>query len=319
MALSEFGIIERFFAQQTCKNSNIRLGIGDDCALLSVPEGYELAVTTDTMVENVHFFAGTDPEKLGHKLLAVNLSDLASMGAQPVAVTLALTLPKVEERWLTAFSKGFFQLANKYSVDLIGGDTTSGPLTMTLQAMGLVPAGLALKRSTARPGDLIYLTGNLGNAGLGLKIKQGYSCTDAHDMTGRFHQPEPRINVGLSLRSIASACIDISDGLASDLGHLIQASKTGAGIVWDKLPLSSAVIKYIQTTGDWEMPLAAGDDYELCFTLPPEKKALFESLSACLECTCNIIGEIESSPGLRLYKDNKTEALQAKGFEHFKK
>ena len=318
MAISEFGLIERFFNQQTCKNSNIRLGIGDDCALLSVPDGYELAVTTDTMVENVHFFAGTDPEKLGYKLLAVNLSDLASMGAQPVAVTLALTLPKVDESWLTAFSKGFFQLANKYSVDLIGGDTTSGPLTMTLQAMGLVPAGLALKRSGAKPGDLIYLTGNPGNAGLGLKIEQGYRCTNAYVMTRQFHQPEPRINVGLSLRSIATACIDISDGLASDLGHILQASNKGASIAWDKLPLSSEVIKYIQTTGDWQMPLTAGDDYELCFTVPPEKKALFESLSACLECTSNTIGEIQDRPGLRLYKDNKTETLKAKGFEHFK-
>jgi len=158
MPLSEFALIQRFFTQQRVKNPSTHLGIGDDCALLSIPEGFELAVTADTMVENVHFFAGTDPELLGYKLLAVNLSDLAAMGAKPVSVTLALTLPKVDENWLTAFASGFLKLAERYSVDLIGGDTTSGPLTLTVQAMGLVPKGQALRRSAATPGDFIYMT-----------------------------------------------------------------------------------------------------------------------------------------------------------------
>ncbi len=174
MSLTEFSLIQRFFTQQRVKNPLTDLGIGDDCALLSVPDGYQLAITTDTMVENVHFFADADPEQLGHKLLAVNLSDLASMGAQPLSVTLALTLPKVDEVWLAAFSKGFLSLAEQHSVDLIGGDTTSGPLTLTVQALGLVPKGKALRRSTAQVGDYIYLTGGIGDAGLGLKIKQGY-------------------------------------------------------------------------------------------------------------------------------------------------
>jgi thiamine-monophosphate kinase len=184
MALSEFNLIERFFCQQRVKNPSTQLGIGDDCALLTLPSGYQLAVTTDTMVENVHFFAGTDPAQLGHKLLAVNLSDLASMGAKPVSVSLALTLPTVNEDWLAAFAQGFLDLANRYHVDLIGGDTTAGPLTLTVHALGLVPQGKALTRSAAKVGDFIYVTGSLGDAGLGLKIKQGYVCHQLSQSTG---------------------------------------------------------------------------------------------------------------------------------------
>ena len=255
MPVSEFALIQRFFTQQPVKNPSTRLGIGDDCALLAVPEGFELAITTDTMVENVHFFAGTDPELLGHKLLAVNLSDLAAMGAKPVSVTLALTLPKVDETWLTAFAKGFLNLAERYSVDLIGGDTTSGPLTLTVQAMGLVPKGQALRRSAARPGDFIYMTGCLGDAGLGLKIKQGYNCADSDAALTRFNRPEPQIGAGLALIGIANACIDISDGLAGDLGHILEQSRVGACLDWEALPLSKAVLAYINDTGDWSMPL----------------------------------------------------------------
>ena len=310
MPISEFALIQRFFTRQTVKNPSTSLSIGDDCALLSLPDGYELAVTTDTMVENVHFFAGTDPELLGHKLLAVNLSDLASMGAKPVSVTLALTLPKVDENWLTAFSKGFLGLAERYSVDLIGGDTTSGPLTLTVQAMGLVPRGKALMRSTARPGDLIYLTGSLGDAGLGLKIKQGYHCANPDAALKRFNQPEPQIETGLALIGIANACIDVSDGLAGDLGHILEQSSVGACLVWDALPLSDAVLSYINDTGDWSMPLTAGDDYELCFTVCPEKVAQ-------LPGNCKKIGVIESTQGLRLNKSGNIQTLKVKGYEHF--
>src|SRR5512137_854325 len=295
MPISEFALIKRFFTQQTVKNSSTRLSIGDDCALLSLPDGYELAVTTDTMVENVHFFAGTCPEQLGHKLLAVNLSDLASMGAKPVSVTLALTLPKVDEKWLTAFAKGFLSLAERYSVDLIGGDTTSGPLTLTVQAMGLVPRGKALMRSSAKAGDFIYLTGSLGDAGLGLKISQDYQCADPEAALKRFHQPDPQIDAGLALIGIANACIDVSDGLAGDLSHILQQSNVGACLDWDALPLSDAVHAYINDTGDWSMPLTAGDDYELCFTVSPEK-------AAQLIINCRKIGVIESMSGLRLHK-----------------
>ena len=318
VTISEFGVIERYFAQQACSNSVSRLGIGDDCALLSIPDGYELAVTTDTMVENVHFFQGANPEWLGYKLLAVNMSDLASMGAKPVTVTLALTLPDVNETWLNSFSRGFLQLAKQYSVDLIGGDTTSGPLTLTVQAMGLIPKGKALRRSSARPGDLIYLTGNLGDAGLGLKILQGYCSDGSEQVLSRFHKPMPRVTAGLFLLSVANACIDLSDGLVSDLGHILTASHVGACVEWNCLPFSSAVTGYIEITGDWEMPLVAGDDYELCFTVAPEKEIHFEGSLDKLDCSCRKIGVIETEPGLRLNKSGKTESLTIKGFEHFR-
>ncbi|MGJ0429379.1 thiamine-phosphate kinase [Methylobacter sp.] len=310
MQSSEFALIRRFFTDQPVKNPTTRLGVGDDCALMAIPEGYELAITTDTMVENVHFFAGTDPEQLGHKLLAVNLSDLASMGARPVSVTLALTLPKVDEDWLAAFAKGFLALAERYSVDLIGGDTTSGPLTLTVQAMGLVPRGQALTRSLAKPGDFIYMTGRLGDAGLGLKIKQGYDCANPDEALKRFNKPDPACELGQALIGIANSCIDLSDGLAGDLGHILEQSNVGACLDWDDLPLSPAVLSYIRDTGDWQMPLSAGDDYELCFTVSPDKAGL-------LPIGCRKIGVIEPQPGLRLNKSGNIQALRVKSFEHF--
>jgi thiamine-monophosphate kinase len=310
MPVSEFALIQRFFTKQQVKNPSTRLGIGDDCALMSIPEGFELAITTDTMVENVHFFAGADPELLGHKLLAVNLSDLAAMGAKPISVTLALTLPKVDEAWLTAFAKGLLNLAERYSVDLIGGDTTSGPLTLTVQAMGLVQQGKALTRSAAQPGDVIYMTGCLGDAGLGLKIKQGYSCADSEAALARFNRPEPQTGAGQALIGIANACIDLSDGLAGDLGHILEQSGVGACLDWEALPLSKAVLAYINDTGDWSMPLTAGDDYELCFTVSPEQ-------AEQLPIPATKIGIIESQPGLRLNKSGNVIPLEVKGFEHF--
>jgi len=356
MPISEFALIQRFFTQQTIKNSSTRLSIGDDCALLSLPDGYELAMTTDTMVENVHFFAGTRPEQLGHKLLAVNLSDLASMGAKPLSVMLALTLPKVDEQWLTAFAKGFLNLAERYSVDLIGGDTTSGPLTLTVQAMGLVPKGKALMRSTAKPGDFIYVTGSLGDAGLGLKIIRGYNSVNPEAAYTRFHQPDPRIEAGQALIGLANACIDVSDGLAGDLGHILVQSNVGACLDWDALPLSDAVLAYINDTGDWSMPLTAGDDYELCFTISPEKAAQLIKSRTDTDCgfclplppgegsfypplpmgegrgeglqknanrnrpqyiNCRKIGVIESTPGLRLHRSGNIQPFNSKGYEHF--
>jgi thiamine-monophosphate kinase len=315
VALTEFGLIERFFTRPAHFNDCTRLGVGDDCALLSIPPGFELAVTTDTMVENVHFFAGTEPEALGHKLLAVNLSDLASMGAKPVAATLALTLPHVDEQWLTAFSRGFWNLAKRYGTDLIGGDTTQGPLTLTVQAMGLVPAGKALRRNAAQPGDSIYLTGRLGDAGLGLKIMQGYHCSDGAGALQRFHRPDPHIETGLAIAEYANACIDISDGLASDLGHILRQSNAGACIDWDNLPLSATVREYIENTGDWTLPLLAGDDYELCFTVAENKRLELERRAATLGLRC--IGRIDTAQGLRLHKDGKTMQFNAKGYEHF--
>ena len=310
MAVAEFDLIKRYFGTQALRHPFNQLGIGDDCALLSVPPGCQLAVTTDTMVENVHFFADADPALLGHKLLAVNLSDLAAMGAQPFAVTLALTLPRVDESWLQAFSEGFLNLAGQHQLDLIGGDTTSGPLTLTVQALGVTPEGAALLRSTARVGDLVYVTGQIGNAGLGLKINQGYVCLHPEQALSCFNQPQPRIAQGFALRGIASACIDISDGLAADLGHILEKSGVGACLQWEKLPLSTEVQHYVAESGDWRLPLIAGDDYELCFTV---SAASVNNLPA----GCYCVGMIEAEPGLRIERGGQSEILAVKGFEHF--
>ncbi|WP_198246264.1 thiamine-phosphate kinase [methane-oxidizing endosymbiont of Gigantopelta aegis] len=309
MSAAEFDLIARFF-DWPAKHKLNRLSVGDDCALCCVPAGHELAVTTDTMVAGVHFFETVKPAFLGHKLLAVNLSDLASMGAEPFAVTLALTLPRVDEDWLADFSAGLRQLAERYSVDLIGGDTTSGPLTLTLQAMGIVPEGLALRRDGAQPGDLIYVTGTLGGGGLGLKIAQGYQSILPEMALQRFHCPEPQLKHGLALRGIASACIDISDGLAQDLGHILAKSNVGACLDWEQIPLSASVRDYIEQTGDWQLPISGGDDYQLCFTVPPEKQHQ-------LTTDYTRIGVIEAQPGLRINRQGKAQTIQAKGYEHF--
>ena len=310
MALSEFDLIKHYFSIYPPQHAYNQLGIGDDCALINIPSDCQLAVTTDTMVENVHFFADVDPESLGHKLLAVNLSDLAAMGAEPFAVTLALTLPKADNDWLSAFSKGFLNLAQQHHVDLIGGDTTAGALTLTVQAMGTVPHGKALLRSTAQVGDLIYVTGNLGSAGLGLKIKQGYHCLYPSEPLRCLLKPQPRISQGLALRDFAHACIDISDGLVSDLGHIVNKSGVGACINFDSLPISDAVRDYMQQTNDYLLPLTAGDDYELCFTIP----AIYQSY---LPTECVQIGLIESQSGIRLNRSGTLETLRVKGYEHF--
>jgi len=312
MPVSEFGLIKQFFTRPA-QNRCTRLSVGDDCALLSVPEGYELAITTDTMVENVHFFPDVNPEQLAYKLLAVNLSDLASMGAEPIAVTLALTLPRVDDAWLLAFSKGLFALAGQYGVDLVGGDTTLGSLTLSIQAMGLVKKGKALKRSGAKAGDLICVTGSLGDAALGLKIKQGYNSDYASDALHRFNMPSPKVEQGLLLQGVANACIDISDGLAADLGHILESSQLGALLNYSDLPLSKGVKDYIKKQDEPFFPLSAGEDYQLCFTISPEKM-----MRLSMEYTC--IGVIEQQQGLRL-KHQSGEILDFKtqGYDHFKK
>ena len=312
MSLSEFALIERYFTGNKSTNSHVRLGVGDDCALLAVPKGYELAVTMDTMVEGVHFFSDVVPEDLGHKLLAVNLSDLASMGAEPVAVTLALTMPKVDESWLEQFIEGFDKLARNHRVDLVGGDTTRGPLTLSLQAMGFVAAGKALQRSGAKPGDLIYVTHNIGDAGLGLKITKGdYDAGQENEKVLRqFNRPDPRIDQGIKIRDYATSCIDLSDGLLADLKHILEASQVGACINWEQIPFSKAVHHYIRATGDWQMPINAGDDYELCFTVSPEKAEL-------IDIDCYHIGFIEAGSDLNLNKAGITQEITSYGFEHF--
>ncbi|MCP5158989.1 MAG: thiamine-phosphate kinase [Gammaproteobacteria bacterium] len=322
MPLSEFALIDRYFAAHARRRPDVALGIGDDGALLTPPVDQQLVVTLDTLVAEVHFFAAADPEGIGHKVLAVNLSDLAAMGATPAWVTLALTLPKVDETWLKAFCRGLFALADRYGVQLIGGDTTQGPTTViTLQAHGFAPLGLALRRTGARPGDGIYVTGTPGDAGLALAAAFGKTtvASEYRDyLQRRLERPEPRIAQGLALRGLASAAIDLSDGLAQDLGHILERSGVGARLAVDQLPLSPALAASLDPEAALGMALAGGDDYELCFTAPPEQTARLESLALHWDCRCTCIGVITAEPGLWLLRaDESVFHLHRSGYNHF--
>ena len=322
MPASEFALIDRYFAAHSRHRPDVALGIGDDGALLVPPSGQQLVVTVDTLIADVHFFAHADPEGIGHKALAVNLSDLAAMGAVPAWATLALTLPKADEDWLERFCRGLFALADRYDVQLIGGDTTHGPATViTIQAMGFVPPGQALRREGAKPGDGIYVTGTPGDAGLALAVAYGKATVVpeyAAQMQTRLDRPEPRIDQGLMLRGIASATIDVSDGLAQDLGHILERSGVGARLDVDRLPLSPALIASLDRNAALRMALSGGDDYELCFTAPPDQAARLEKVTASWDCRCTRIGVIEAEPGLRLVRaDGSIFHLERLGYEHF--
>lgn len=316
MSLGEFELIRRFFTRPT-RRADVQLGVGDDCALLRPSPGKCVAMTVDTLVEGIHFLAGTDPGRLGHKCLAVNLSDQAAMGAAPAWVSLAITLPQSDEAWLSAFAKGFLDLADQYGVDLVGGDTTRGPLSITVQALGFVSERDALHRSGAKVGDGIYLTGDLGLAGLGLEILQGRTSIVAKEAVDRLEMPQPRVQAGQALAGFANACIDVSDGLSADLGHLLEASGVGATLDWTALPLPSAIRRYIAQGGDEWMPLRAGDDYELCFTVSTDREDELALRMEAFGCSCVRIGHIDRQGGLRLRKDRRVFPISASGFQHF--
>ncbi len=313
MSLSEFGLIERFFASCGASDASLILGVGDDAALLSPPPGRQLALTQDTLVEGVHFLANADPADLGHKALAVNLSDLAAMGAEPAWATLGLTLPRVDAGWLEAFSSGLCALARAVGLTVVGGDTTQGPLAVSIAALGLVPSGAALRRDGARPGDLILVSGTLGDAGLALRLlKAGGSVPQS--LARHLHRPQARLALGRALVGRAHAAIDLSDGLAADLRHMLVASGVGATLELERLPLSPEVA----ASGDWSLPLSAGDDYELCFCLPPEKASLLNELERAGGCRVTQVGRIEALAGLRLRDPaGRPFHLQRQGYEHF--
>ena len=286
-----------------------------------MPEGQELVVSTDMLVAGVHFPESTEPESIGHKSLAVNLSDLAAMGASPAWFTLNLSLPQPEERWLEDFCRGLFGLAQQHQCALVGGDTTRGPLTIGIQIMGLAPRGQALRRSGARPGDRIYVTGQLGEAALGLLVIQGrLELPEEHRRRAVHHlnRPAPRIRAGVGLRGLASACIDVSDGLVADLGHILEASEAGARIRLDRLPLPPAYDSVFGKIG-WEAALNGGDDYELCFTVPPAQEAAFRQAAAQFGVACSYLGDIEAEPGLRILDPAGQLHVPARtGFDHFR-
>ena len=287
------------------------MGIGDDCALLRPDAGLELAVTTDMLVEGRHFLPGADAEALGHKALAVNLSDLAAVGATPRWVTLALALPAADERWLAAFARGFFALAERYEVDLIGGDTARGPLlTICITALGEVPSGVAMYRAGARPGDDVWVSGELGGAALAL------AHPEAQAVAQRLHRPEPRVELGERLRGLAHAAIDVSDGLAGDLGHILERSQVGAVLEYAKIPRPAAFERFRELEAD--CVLSGGDDYELLFTAAQPQRREIEALSRELKVPLTRIGAIQTGAAKLQILDASGRAMAHRGgYDHF--
>lgn len=318
--MNEFELIRTYFARQPVARRDVVLGIGDDAAVLQPAPGQQLVVTTDLLVAGVHFLPDVDPASLGHKALAVNLSDLAAMGAEPAWFLLNIALPSVDEKWLAGFCDGLFALARQYNVQLVGGDTSRGPLTIAIEAHGFVPAGQALTRSGARPGDRIFVTGTLGDAGLALRHRQGRLQLAAAELPAcvkRMDRPMPRIEAGLLLRAVAASAIDISDGLVADLGHILEQSNTGARIDLGRVPVSPAYRAHLHDAG-WDLALANGDDYELCFTVPPEKLTALEKIKSRFPDITEI-GIIESEPGLRIFDvAGKPYVSKITGHDHFR-
>lgn len=322
MGISEFQLIRNYFAEGpvSIKRSDLILGIGDDAAIVSPYPDHELVVAVDTLVAGVHFPETMDPCDIGYRSLAVNLSDLAAMGAEPAWFTLALTLPDANEAWLHQFSQGLFELANQHQIALVGGDTTRGPLTISIQVLGYVPPGRALRREGAVPGDLIYVTGYLGDAAAGLDLQAGEGPVQQSYLQRRFSRPQPRLEVGQHLRSVAHAAIDISDGLLADVGHIAERSGVGAGIQLEKLPLSAELTGVCDTAKCIELALTGGDDYELCFCAPAESAPAIEKCSREFELPITCIGQIEAQPGVRLYnaEGELVERSPRAGYLHFK-
>ena len=305
--MGEFDLIARYFTRPV---RHAALGVGDDCALLAPRPGMQLAISSAMLVEGRHFFADVDTEALGHKALAVNLSDLAACGARPLAFTLALALPRADEAWLAGFSKGLLALADAHGCELVGGDTTQGPLNICITVFGEVPAGQALLRSGARAGDDIYVSGTLGDARLALDALLGHIHLPGEPLAQarqRLERPTPRVALGLALRGIASSAMDVSDGLLGDFGHILKASGVGACIRTDEtIKLIAAGAYPSSARGQFDAKilqqctLAGGDDYELLFTAPPQHRAAVAKAAAQSETPVTRIGQVEAAPGLRL-------------------
>jgi len=316
---SEFDIIRKYFTRPA---PSAVLGVGDDCALLAPRPGVMLAISTDMLLAGRHFFPGTDPGRLGHKALAVNLSDLAAMGADPRWALLAIALPDADEEWIAAFAKGFFALAERFRVELIGGDTTKGPLTISITVIGEVPPGLALRRDGALAGDDVWLSGATGEAALALAHLKGRVELEGEAREAcleRLHTPEPQIELGGRLRGLARSAIDVSDGLLADLGHILEASSVGAELAWESLPRAKAIAGCADATLAAECLLAGGDDYELLFTAPPSRRAEIEAVGRDLALSLTRIGTAVAGEPVAALRDARGELISTprSGFDHF--
>jgi len=309
--MNEFDLIREYFTWPI-KDPSIALGVGDDAALFSLEQGYQLVTTTDTLTESVHFSESTPAKEIAHKSLAVNLSDIAAMGAKPKYFTLSITLPKIDQSWLKEFSDSLRELSGHYEVSLIGGDTTRGSLNITITMFGIVESSKALTRSGARPGDGVYVSGMIGDAGFCFwKLSNGLITSNQE--LKRLNCPTPRVELGLKLKNLASACIDISDGLEQDLSHILKASSVGAIIEVEKIPISEVLLSHINDTSDWSIPLCSGDDYELCFTVPEGNQEALKKISESCNIDITRIGVVTESLGLQ------TEGFDSprKSYKHF--
>lgn len=318
--MGEFELIRNFFAAAPCAQGGegVALGIGDDCALLAVPAGEQLAISTDTLVAGVHFADPCDPFLLGQRSLAVAVSDLAAMGATPIAFTLALTLPTVTADWLDAYARGLNVMAQSCSVALVGGDTTRGPLSLTVTVFGRVPAGQALRRSGAQPGDLLCVGGELGNAAGALGLVLGQRTAEASiadPLIAHYWSPQPQLALGQALRGKATSALDISDGLLADCGHIALASKVGIQIERSKLPLSAALVAFLGQSGAEEAALSGGDDYVLAFTLPSVELAPMLADGWPI----HVVGQVVKGQGVVLLDaDGQDITPQTRGYQHFR-
>jgi thiamine-monophosphate kinase len=320
--VKEFSLIDTYFKSVKYKRKDVLIGIGDDCAITQIPPGQALATTTDTLVSGVHFLADAPPRAIAQKAIAVNLSDLAAMGAEPAWISLSLTLPAIDETWLEEFSRGIQESTEYYSIELIGGDTVQGPLAITITAQGFVAPEQALTRSGAKPGDFLYVTGTLGDAGLGLDLLLNNIELPDPEHSGfllkRLYYPTPRVFAGTSLRRVANACIDISDGLVADLKHILHASQCGAMLQLDKLPLSEAMVQSVDIHNAYRYALSGGDDYELLFSVSEEHKNSVDRALACCNVPVTCIGQLNGMSGkvnLRLH--NQPYDFIDTGYEHF--
>ena len=314
----EFDLIAKYFTRDT---SDAVLGVGDDCALLEPSPGMQLAVSSDMLLEGRHFSPQDGPAGIGHKALAVNLSDLAAMGATPRWATLSIALPEVNDAWLTAFARGFFRMADLHGIELVGGDTTRGALTISITVMGEVPPDQALRRDGAQADDDIWVSGTIGSAAMALAYRQGrlfMEQIDAAKVLPALYLPMPRVELGIALRGIAHSAIDISDGLLGDLGHILRRSQVGATLEFATLPTLPVVQTYLHEAVARECVLAGGDDYELCFTASPNQRDTVLAAAAESDLTVTRIGRITAESGLTVMDaDGQAMSIERTGYDHF--
>lgn len=321
--MAEFSLIERYCQDIGSTHSSTKIGVGDDAAVVQVPSGQELVISVDTMVEGVHFTRQTSAELIAHKLAAVNLSDMAAMGARPMWATLALTIASIEDNWLNAFSSSLDSITCAYGVQLIGGDTTRGPLTLTMQIMGLVKEGYAITRTKSSPGDDVYVSGLIGDPGLALAAIDGkvtLSKSDLKLLRERLDRPTPQVELGLRLSGLATACIDISDGVLADLTHIAKMSAVGMQLDLDKLPLSATYRNYLDNGGSLDIALTGGDDYQLAFSAPVHQRDNLNTIADQLNVPISRIGKVTAPTGVLLemrYLGKPYTVESGAGYQHF--